>query len=126
MAQANSDARQLATVSIGNSVQAYSTLSYTKRVYSGTPDQVTPLSARTFGTWTFVTAVVRLLAAYHINDPLAYKLAFIVFLGANLHFMSEWLIFKSAKWGAGLSGPIIISSISLAWMWTQWDFYVKA
>ena len=90
---------QLAAVSIGNSIQTYTTLSYTKRVYSAKPNEVTGLSARTFGTWTFVTAIVRIIAAYHLNDPTMYLLAFVVFLGANLHFMSEWLVFKTTKWG---------------------------
>jgi hypothetical protein len=116
---------QLAAVSIGNSIQTYTTLSYTKRVYSAKPNEVTGLSARTFGTWTFVTAIVRIIAAYHLNDPTMYLLAFVVFLGANLHFMSEWLVFKTTKWGEGLAGPVIISSVSLVWMLVQWDFYTN-
>lgn len=117
---------QLASISIGNSIQAYSTVAYTKRVYSGAPNEVTPLSARTFGTWTFVSAVVRIYAAYFIHEQKMYELAFAMLLGANFHFMMEWLVFKTARWGPGLSGPIIISSVSIVWMWTQWDFYVKA
>jgi hypothetical protein len=117
--------RQLATVSIANSIQCYSTLTFTKRVYSGQPEQVTPLSARTFGTWTFVSAIVRLYAAYHINEPHMYQLAFAMFVGAYVHFMSEWLYFKTAKWGAGLTGPIVISTVSVVWMLAQWDYYTN-
>jgi Erg28 like protein len=120
------DTLQLSSVSIGNSIQSYSTLVYTQRVYSVQPNQVTPLSARTFGTWTFVAAIVRLYAAYHINEPHMYQLAFAMFLGANFHFLSEWLYFKTAKWGTGLSGPIIISTVSLVWMLAQWDYYTKS
>ena len=119
------DELQLAAVSIGNSIQTYSTLTYTKRVYSAKPNEVTGLSARTFGTWTFVTAVVRIIAAYHLNEPAMYRMAFVVFLGANLHFLSEWLVFKTTKWGEGLAGPVIISSVSLLWMLVQWDYYTK-
>jgi len=117
--------QQLATISIGNSFQSYSTLTFTKRVYSAQPQQVTPLSARTFGTWTFVSAIVRLYAAYHINEPHMYQLAFAMFVGANFHFISEWLYFKTAKWGAGLAGPTIISTVSLVWMLAQWDYYTN-
>lgn len=118
--------RQLAAVSVGNSIQSYSTLTYSRRVYSGAPEQITPLAGRLFGTWTFVSAVVRIYAAYHINEPHMYALALAMFAGAKFHFMTEWLVFGTAKWGAGLSGPVIISSISLIWMLTQWDYYVKA
>ena len=125
MAHALLTRQQLATISVANSVQCYSTLTFTKRVYSGQPDQVTPLSARTFGTWTLVASIVRLYAAYHINEPHMYQLAFATFVGANLHFMSEWLYYKTAKWGAGLTGPIIISAVSSVWMLAQWDYYTN-
>ncbi|KAF3043781.1 ergosterol biosynthesis protein [Didymella heteroderae] len=70
-------------VSTLNSIQAYSTLAYTSRVYNPTPldpparkpDHVTWLSSRTFGTWTFLTSVIRFYAAYHINEPAFYQLA---------------------------------------------------
>ena len=97
---------QVAVTSMGNAIQAYTTLSYTRRLYAGQPptstssftkttkttttvsettaapaatrptvqdsatteshtSPVTPLSARTFGTWTFLVGVVRIYAAYH-------------------------------------------------------------
>jgi hypothetical protein len=68
---------------------------------------------------------VRIYAAYHINEPHMYQLAFAMFAGANFHFMTEWLVFRTAKWGEGLAGPVIISSISLVWMWSQWEYYMK-
>lgn len=85
---------------------------------------VTPLSARTFGTWTLVQSIVRLYAAYNISNPQIYQLAYLTYLVAGLHFMGEWLVFKTAKWGAPLAGPIIVSSSSLLWMTVQWGFYV--
>jgi hypothetical protein len=70
---------QIALVSVGNSIQSYLTLRYTSEVYSGpTPGAKSPataLSGRTFGTWTFLTSLVRLNAAYHINEPAFYNLA---------------------------------------------------
>lgn len=64
---------------MGNSVQAYVTLKYTSEVYSGpTPDSPSPataLSGRTFGTWTFLVSLVRLYAAFHINEKHWYELA---------------------------------------------------
>jgi hypothetical protein len=64
-------------MSVGNSIQAYTTLHFTSRVYNPTPidpppttpKHVTALSSRTFGTWTFMAAVIRLYAAYNITNP---------------------------------------------------------
>lgn len=83
------------------------------------------LSARTFGTWTFLSAVVRLYAAYNITDPLIYQLAVWTYGIAFGHFVTEWLVFGTAKWGAGLAGPVFVSTGTLAWMVTQWGWYVR-
>lgn len=127
---------QVSLISILNSAQAYSTLHFTQRVYSGsksalpaTPSgsksPVTPLSARTFGTWTVVQSVVRLYAAYNISNPAVYQLGLWTYGIAWAHFMSEWFIFKSTSWGAGLAGPVFVSTGSLVWMFAQWGYYVQ-
>ncbi|KAI9774616.1 MAG: ergosterol biosynthesis protein [Geoglossum simile] len=114
----------ISTVSLFNSVQNYTTLSLTRRVYAAQPAQTTPLSARTFGTWTAITSVVRLYAAYHITNPQVYQLALWSYVVALAHFMSEWLIFKTARLGAGLTGPLVVATMSLSWMVSQWEFYI--
>ncbi|KAI9800859.1 MAG: hypothetical protein M1825_003642 [Sarcosagium campestre] len=111
-------------VSVLNSVQAFSTLHYTRRVYSGTPALVTPLSARTFGTWTLLSSIIRLYAAYNIDNPQIYQLALWTYVLAFGHFMSEWNVYKSAKWGAGLAGPVVVATGSLVWMLSQWGNYI--
>lgn len=134
----------MSVVSVANSIQAYSTLHFTQRVYCGpaTPAKpsgtgatayptstsnspVTPLSARTFGTWTFITSIVRLYAAYNIDNPVIYQLALWTYGVAFAHFVSEWVIFKTTSWGAPLAGPVIVSTSSLIWMFSQWGYYVK-
>ncbi|KAF2763034.1 Erg28 protein [Pseudovirgaria hyperparasitica] len=123
----------VAVTSIGNSIQSYSTLKFTKRVYSGvsptptnpTASPVTPLSARTFGTWTFITSLVRLYAAYHITEPAIYELALWSFVVAFGHFASEWLVYGTTRWGAGLAGPVCVSVGSMVWMVSVWGDYVK-
>ncbi|KAF2113417.1 hypothetical protein BDV96DRAFT_496208 [Lophiotrema nucula] len=135
-------------VSIGNSIQAYTTLHYTYRVYNpnhprlppsishstspttkslptDVPSQVTALSARKFGTWTFLTSLVRLYAAYNIDNKSFYTLAMWTYGIAWVHFMSEWFVFKTARWGAPLAGPVVVANMSLVWMWLQWGFYVN-
>lgn len=132
------------TSSLGtfNSIQAYLTLTYTARVYNGTvknyrkltqssapveveESPVTPLSARTFGTWTLLSSVIRIYAAYNINNPIMYQLAVCTYVIAGFHFYSEWLVFGSAKLGAGIAGPLVVASLSLVWMVSAWGYYVK-
>ena len=119
---------------IFNSIQSYTDLNLTRRVYAGlSPDMqlqqyanpVTPLSARTFGTWTFLASIVRLYAAYHIENPAIYQMALWTFIIALTHFTSEWLIFRTAKLNAGLAAPILVASGSLCWMLTVWKGYIQ-
>ena len=129
-------ASKVSLVSVLNSAQAYSTLHFSQRVYcgsksalpatpSGSTSPVTPLSSRTFGTWTLVQSVVRLYAAYNISNPAIYQLGIWTYGIAWAHFMSEWFIFKSTHMSAGLAGPVIVSTASLVWMFAQWGFYVQ-
>jgi hypothetical protein len=128
---------QVSIISVGNSIQSYSTLAYTSRVYSGrtapvkTPSgtwlakdsPATPLSGRTFGTWTVIQSLVRLYAAYNIDNPRFYELAFMTYAVAWGHFMSEWLYFRSTSWNPGMAFPVVIASGTLVWMLSQWSFY---
>lgn len=124
----------VALISTANSLQAYTTLTFTSRVYNPTPidpppttpKHVTALSSRTFGTWTLLTSLVRLYAAYHINEPAMYQLAMWTYGVAWLHFMSEWLVFGTTRWGRPLAGPVLVANGSLIWMLLQWGWYVKA
>lgn len=116
--------RQLSIVSIGNSVQSYLTTSYTRRIYSAPETTVTPLHARTFGTYTTLASIIRLYAAYNITDPALYQLAMWTYVVAMGHFLSEWFVFRTARWGKGLGGPVVISITGLVWMVLQWGEYV--
>ena len=87
--------------------------------------EVSPLQARTFGTWTAVSAVIRLYAAYNLHDARMYQLALWTYAIAGWHFYSEWLVFGSARWGRGLAGPIVVATGTLGWMVAQWSWYVS-
>ena len=131
---------QLAIVSIGNSVQCYISQAGSRAVYSGissttqstgTGDKktshtspVNELSARTFGTWTALSSIVRLYTAYNITNPLLYQLCLWTYGIAFAHFLSEWLVFGSARWGKGLASPVVVSTVSTVWMLAQWGSYV--
>lgn len=89
---------------------------------------VTALQARTFAVWTLTSAVIRVYAAYNINnkmcvtrisrDPLLtpvivfsmYDMAMLSYLIAFGHFSSELLIFRSCKINPGVLSPVIVSS----------------
>lgn len=58
----------VAVISVGNTLQSYVTLKFTRRVYSRRTDQVTPLLSRMFGTWTVMSALVRGMAGLHIHN----------------------------------------------------------
>ncbi|OCK81896.1 ergosterol 28 [Lepidopterella palustris CBS 459.81] len=125
----------ISLVSVANSAQTYTNLALTQQVYLGpsttkTPSKssspVTPLSARTFGTWTFLSSIIRLYAAYYIDNKAVYEIAMCSFAVAWAHFVSEWLWYGTARWGKGLAGPATVSSVSLVWMLSQWKFYVPS
>lgn len=107
-------------------MQSYVSLAGTREVYAGqTPSAVTPLSARTFGTWTAITAIVRLYAAYHLAVAPVYDLALWTFGVAFAHFATEWLGYGTAKLGRGLAGPLIVSTTTGVWMLLQKEYYVQ-
>lgn len=116
---------QVSIISTANSIQAYSTLTYTREIYGRAPNLVTALSGRTFGTWTFLSSIIRLYAALNIHDPLVYQLALATYAVAWGHFMSEWFAFGTARWGRALAGPVIVSTGTLIWMLTTWSEYVR-
>ncbi|GME72303.1 unnamed protein product [Ambrosiozyma monospora] len=113
----------IAVVSGFNTAQTYVDLNLTKKVYGGQPEQVTPLSARTFGTWTLISALIRLYTSYCINERNVYNICILSYCIALWHFGSEWLYYKTVKFDKGLAGPLIVSTLSITWMLTQRDFY---
>ena len=116
---------QVSVISIGNTIQAYLTTKNTQELYMRAGREITALSSRIFGVYTFVSAVIRLYAAYSIENPQLYQLAIWTYAIAWVHFMSEWLIFGTTAWGRALAGPAVISTGSLLWMVRQWGFYVQ-
>ncbi|ODV92484.1 hypothetical protein CANCADRAFT_21770 [Tortispora caseinolytica NRRL Y-17796] len=115
----------ISVVSMFNSVQTYLGPQLSKQVYAGAPEQVTGLSARTFGTWTMITSIVRLFGSYYIRNEPVYKLTIATFWVAFGHFQLEWLVYKTARFGKGLAGPFIVSTASLVWMYKSWDYYLN-
>ena len=157
---------QVGVTSIGNAIQAYSTLSYTRRLYVGqSPSStssttklikttttvlettappaasrptiqdsataeshvspVTPLSARTFGTWTFLVGIVRIYAAYHVDEKPWYQLAMWSYVVALFHFTSEAFVFRSARPQGPWLAPVGVAVLSLIWLIAQYGSYSR-
>lgn len=58
----------VAVLSIFNSIQNYMSTSLSKRLFNGHPNQLTPLAARLFATWTLLASVIRVYAAFHLRS----------------------------------------------------------
>ncbi|PYH90213.1 ergosterol biosynthesis protein Erg28 [Aspergillus ellipticus CBS 707.79] len=120
----------VSVVSAANSIQAYRSEAYAAELYNARTADGRPhtngLSARTFGTWTFISSVVRLYAAYNISNAAVYDLAIWTFGVALLHFVGEWLGFGSAQLKGRFVSPMIVASSSLTWMLTQREWYLAA
>jgi hypothetical protein len=93
---------------------------------STTFDQVTPLAARLFGTYTMISAIVRLYASYHLDKEPVYMMAMWTYLVALGHFVSEGLVFKSYYLGGPQLLPLFFATTGTVWMLAQKGYYVQA
>ncbi|GIJ98567.1 ergosterol biosynthesis protein [Aspergillus viridinutans] len=120
----------VSVVSAINSLESYRSDNYAASLYNGrTADGRSsgcPLSSRTFGTWTFLSAVVRMYAAYNITTAAVYDLAIWTFGIALVHFIGEWLVFGTAQLKGRFVSPLIVASSTLTWMLTQREAYLAA
>ncbi|KAI9718294.1 MAG: hypothetical protein M1828_006758 [Chrysothrix sp. TS-e1954] len=107
-----------------NTAQGHATTRYTRRIYNARPSEVTPLSSRTFGTWTALSGLVRLFAAYNITNQVAFDLGFSTFVIAWLHFVEEMAIWGTAGVDGGVVEPAIVSTLSAVWMWWTRNAYL--
>ncbi|EXJ57937.1 hypothetical protein A1O7_05360 [Cladophialophora yegresii CBS 114405] len=124
---------------IGNAIQCYFTMSYTQRLYPGTSllsqpkdkanpavtSPATPLSSRTFGTWTVAVGIVRLFAAYHINEPAWYQLQTLTNIVGLVHFGLEAFVYRTTRPSGPWLAPVTVALIGTGWSIAQYGFYVR-
>lgn len=119
----------ISVVSILNSVQCFSKIgiAVTRKVYANTSaknkNEINQLSCRLFGTWTFISCVIRLYAAIYTSNEQVYQLCFISYIVALSHFGSELIAFRACKLDKGIMGPFIVATTSLIWMYKQKEYY---
>ncbi|KAL9020796.1 MAG: hypothetical protein Q9185_001980 [Variospora sp. 1 TL-2023] len=113
--------------SVLNTVQCYRSAHFARRTFNGPSSkaEVTAFAGRLFGSWSFLSALIRLYAAYHINDEHLYFLALCTYLIVLTHFTGELLVYGTLKVGTGLAPPLFVATTSVVWMLTQWSFYVN-
>ncbi|KIX02180.1 uncharacterized protein Z518_08119 [Rhinocladiella mackenziei CBS 650.93] len=128
----------VAVTSIGNAVQSYITLSYTRRLYPGQPmsaakdkkspadsSPVTPLSSRIFGTWTLAVGIVRIFAAYHIKEASWYQMQMLTNVVGLVHFGLEAFVYQTSQPSGPWLAPVSVATIGLVWSIVQYGFYVQ-
>ncbi|KAH8994980.1 hypothetical protein EDB92DRAFT_1848576 [Lactarius akahatsu] len=117
----------IATTAVLNTLQNFVTLRFTRRLYNNVSaaEPVTSLQARTFGIWTLTASVVRFYAAYNIHNKAIYDITILTYLFAFAHFSSEIFIFRTATIKIPVLSPVIVSTASLIWMISQYDFYIN-
>jgi Erg28 like protein len=111
----------MSILAIGSTVQSYRSPAITRRIYTS---QVTPLSARTFGTWTLGSGVLWAVAAYRIDNPELYVLTLANFVISLWHWSSEWLWFGTTKFSV-VWPSLAFEITTITWMLSVWGHYVK-
>ena len=119
----NEGQNKISIISAINTLSAYRSPTYTSQLYEAA-SPVTPLSSRTFGTWTILSAVIRLYAAFYIDHPAVYDLALWTYGIALAHFTSEWLVFGTARLRGRFVFPMLVASGTFGWMITQRQSYL--
>ncbi|OTB00579.1 hypothetical protein M426DRAFT_26492 [Hypoxylon sp. CI-4A] len=149
-------------LAVGNSLQNYLTLHFSRRLYNGqfvpnqslppktttfnpedstqklipasaasnpkdarTQDQVTPLAARLFGTYTIISAIIRMYAAYNLHLAPIYQMTMWTYVVALFHFGSEFAVYKTAYLGP-IATTFFFATTGIIWMTSQYNFYVEA
>ncbi|KAL1923439.1 uncharacterized protein VTP21DRAFT_8419 [Calcarisporiella thermophila] len=86
--------------------------------------KITPLVSRLFGTWTVMSAVVRVYCAYNIRNKPIYDVTIWSYAIALFHFTSEMFVFRSAQLNRATMWPCIIASSLLSWMVYEYENYL--
>lgn len=118
--------KQVGLLAINNSLQCFLSEGYVRRVYNGpqASSNITQLSTRTYATWTFLAGILRIYSAYSISDRSLYHASIWSFAIALLHFVSEWVVYKTIKAETGSLAAMITASVSFIWMVNQQGAYL--
>ncbi|XP_062863212.1 ergosterol biosynthetic protein 28 homolog [Trichomycterus rosablanca] len=104
-------------IALGNTVQSFRDHSFlSEKLYTGTPDFVNGLQARTFGIWTLLSSIIRCACAIDIQNRTLYYITLWTFVLALGHFLSEAFIYKTAPLTIGVMAPLFVAGCSIVGM----------
>ncbi|XP_012669732.1 ergosterol biosynthetic protein 28 homolog [Clupea harengus] len=107
----------VSVIAMGNTVQSFRDHRFlSEKLYTGSPEFVNGLQARTFGIWTLLSSIIRLFCAIDIQNRTLYHITLWTFVLALGHFLSEAFIYKTAPLTIGVMAPLIVASISIVGM----------
>ncbi|KAK5169408.1 large subunit of alpha-aminoadipate reductase [Saxophila tyrrhenica] len=104
---------------VGNYASGHEPWSNASQLYPN--GMFTAMQGRTFGTWTAITAAVRIRAAYDIKNKALYELAMFTLLATIVHFGLEWLWFETMLMTTFLQWAGVIDIFSFGWMVVGWS-----
>ncbi|KJE93391.1 hypothetical protein CAOG_04184 [Capsaspora owczarzaki ATCC 30864] len=105
------------SIAIVNGATCFVDATYPSRMlYTANPTQVTPLASRLFGVWTLLAGALRVASAINTADTTLYVLTIISFVLANVHFVSEIWVYRTAKITGKTISPLVVSGVSILWM----------
>ncbi|XP_069064550.1 ergosterol biosynthetic protein 28 homolog [Pleurodeles waltl] len=104
-------------IAVGNTVQSFRDHSFlSDKLYTGKPNLVNGLQARTFGIWTLLSSIIRCACAIDIQNKTLYHITLWSFILAVAHFLSEVFIYKTAPMTIGVMAPLMVGSFSVLGM----------
>ncbi|XP_029350068.1 probable ergosterol biosynthetic protein 28 isoform X2 [Echeneis naucrates] len=100
----------VAVIGMGNTVQSFRDHSFlSEKLYTGMPEFVNGLQARTFGIWTLLSSIIRCACAIDIHNRVLYHITLWTFMLALGYFLSEAFIYKTAMLTIGVVTPLMVA-----------------
>ncbi|KAM7323476.1 hypothetical protein ACRRTK_017582 [Alexandromys fortis] len=97
-------------IAMGNTLQSFRDHTFLyEKLYTGKPNLVNGLQARTFGIWTLLSSVIRCLCAIDIHNKTLYHITLWTFFLALGHFLSELFVFGTAAPTVGVLAPLMVA-----------------
>ena len=81
---------------------------------------VTPFGARAFGGWNLLSAVIRLYAAYHVDNREVFQLVIWSYVISTIFVCSEVWVYDTARWKSGWITIVAVGVPSM--IWCTWGF----